>query len=308
MNTLRCVLDEYLLVRRSLGFKLERDGLLLAQFVSFCEQAGIDTITVAAAWEWTNLPANPGVSWLTMRLSVVRSFARYVQAINPATEVPPTRLLPARGRTIVPFLYTDTEIAALMAAARALRSPSGAPMYENLIGLLAVTGLRVGEALNLDRGDVRFDEAIVVVRAAKAGKSRLVPIHPTTVNSLRSYTETRDRLLPGVDTASFFVTANGTRPTYSSIQHGYKTLTGRAELKPRSELCRPRIHDLRHTFATRTLLDWYRAGLNIEARLAVLSTWLGHVDPKSTYWYLSATPELLSIAAGRLNVGQVSEP
>lgn len=296
---LRHALDDYLAVRRSLGFKLTRDGLLLNQFVTFLEEAGASTVTTRLAQSWVTSPTKKSPSWLAMRLSVVRGFARWLQASDPSTEVPPLGWLPPVRRT-TPYLYTDAEIAALMAAARRARWPLSAATYETLIGLLAVTGLRIGEAIRLDRADVSFDDGLLAVRDSKFGKSRLVPIHPTTGEALRDYVVRRKALSPLPGEPSLFVHPAGNRIRYESVQVMFRALAGRSGIEARSAHCRPTIHGLRHTFAVDTLVRWYRDGIDVQARLPRLSTFLGHVDPKSTYWYLSAVPELLALAVERV--------
>jgi integrase/recombinase XerD len=297
--TLRTALDEYLAVRRALGFKLARDGLLLEQFVGICEQAGATRVTSELATAWVTAPEKASASWLAMRLTVVRGFARWLQASDPAGQVPPLGWLPPRRRT-TPYLYSDAEITALMSAARRARWPPSAATYETLIGLIAVTGMRVGEAIRLDRHDVTLPDRLITIRDSKLGKSRVLVIHPSTVTVLRAYLRHRAALSPTPGEAAFFVHPAGNRITYASVQQMFRTLTQRAGLTPRSQSCRPTIHGLRHTFAVNTLLDWHRAGVDVQARLPQLSTWLGHADPKWTYWYLSASPELLGLAGERL--------
>lgn len=298
-NTLRTALADYLAVRRSLGFKLARDGLLLEQFVAFCEQANAERVTSELALAWVTTPADASPSWLNMRLTVVRGFAGWLQASDPATEMPPLGWLPPRRRTN-PYLYSDAEIAALLAVARRARWPLSAATYEALIGLLVVTGLRVGEAIRLDTADVSLAEGLLTVRHSKFGQSRQIPIHPTTITALRRYLRRRSALSPIPGEPGLFVHPAGNRITYPSVQQMFHALVRRAGLTPRSPHCRPTIHGLRHSFAVNTLLRWYRDGDDVQARLPLLSTWLGHADPKWTYWYLSACPELLALAAQRL--------
>jgi integrase/recombinase XerD len=298
-HPLRTALVDYLAVRRALGFKLARDGLLLEQFVAYCEQRGADLVTTELALAWVSTPENASPGWLAMRLSVVRGFASWLQAGDPATEVPPLGWLPPRHRSN-PYLYSDTEIAALLAVARRARWPLSAATYEALIGLLVVSGLRVGEAIGLDRVDISLGEGLLTVRESKSGQSRQIPIHPTTVTALRHYLKRRAALSPIPAEPSLFVHPSGNRITYPSVQHMFHVLARRAGLTPRSPQCRPTIHGLRHSFAVNTLLRWYRDGADVQARLPLLSTWLGHADPKWTYWYLSACPELLALAAQRL--------
>lgn len=304
---LATALSDYLGVRRALGFKLAREELLLKQFIAFFEQSGADRITSELAKAWINAPADASPSWLAMRLSVVRSFTTWLQASHPSTEVPPLGWLPQRRRTN-PYLYSDEDISALIEAARRARWPLSAATYEALIGLLAVTGLRVGEAIGLDRSDVSFSDGLLTIRESKLDKSRAVPIHSTTVAALRRYLRQRSALSPDPDEPGFFVHPAGNRITYGSVQAMFRTLTGRAGLVPRSKLCRPTIHGLRHTFAVNTLVRWYREGEDVQAKLPLLSTWLGHADPKWTYWYLSASPELLLLAGARLETAEGRHP
>lgn len=300
MSSLSQALADYLTMRRALGFKLERTGQLLADFVGYADRVGAGSITVELALSWATQPSGADRSWHAARLSAVRGFARYLSTLDSRTEVPPADVLPGRSRRAVPYLYSDAEIAAVMAAAAGMRSPLRAATYHTLIGLLAATGMRVGEAIALDHDDVDRDEGLLVVREGKFGKARQVPLHPTTVDALSAYGRSRDRLCRAPRTPAWFVSTTGTRLIYKNVHYEFHRLASQAGLRPRSKQCRPRPHDLRHTFAVATLLGWYRDGDDIATRLPLLSTYLGHVDPGSTYWYLSAAPELLSLAARRL--------
>lgn len=300
MSALRQALADYLAVRRALGYKLVRPEKLLGQFVDYLEQLGVDTVTTAHAVAWARLPAQGDSNWWAHRLSVVRGFATHLRTIYPATEVPPADLLPWRPRRASPYLYSDEEIAALIDAASGLRTPLRVATIKTLIGLLAVTGMRVGEAINLDCDDVDLDAGVIVIRHAKFDKTRELAVHPTTVVALRDYLRQRARLGPPPATTALFISTAGTRLRYCNIQSTFQRLVHHAGLIPRSATCRPRMHDIRHSFAVATLLDAYQAGENAEHRLTLLSTYLGHVDPAGTYWYLSAAPELLALAAERL--------
>lgn len=299
MSPLRDALVDYLRIRRALGYKLERAGKLLPQFLDYLEQIGADTVTTERALAWATLPAG-SARWWAFRLSIARGFAAYLQTLDPATEVPPTDLLAGRPPRATPYLYADDEIAALIAAASGLRSSLRVATYRTLIGLLAVTGLRVGEAIRLDRVDLDLKHELLVVRNSKFGKSREVPLHPSTIRALRDYLRLRDRHRPASTTPALFISPAGTRLIYCNVHATYRQLRRRAGLHPRSASCRPRIHDLRHTFAIRTLLDGYQEDGDVQPRLSLLSTYLGHVNPDSTYWYLSAAPELLALAGERL--------
>jgi integrase len=302
MSPLARRLESYLATRRKLGYKLERPAVLLTDFVGFLDRAGASTITTEMALAWATEPAAADPSWWRLRLSAVRVFARWMSTLDSATEVPPTDLLPAGGRRrATPYLYSPDEIAALMTAAGNLDTPLVAANYRTLIGLLAVTGMRVGEAIGLDRDDFDRGTGLLVVRNGKFGKSRELPLRRSTIKALSDYTKIRDRLCPHPKTAAFFVSSTGRRLVYNNVHSYFHRLTISVGLRPRSASCRPRPHDLRHAFAVNTLLGWYRDGGDVQARLPLLSTYLGHVHPGCTYWYLTAVPELLALAADRLH-------
>lgn len=303
MSSLRAELDRYLAIRRALGFRLARAELLLADYLDYLDSVGAEVVTTHNSTAWATLPPNGSSSWWGHRLSVVRAFARHLHAIDPAHEVPPTGLLPARSHRAVPYLYSDADVFALMSAARRLRSPLRAATFEVLIGLLAVSGLRIGEALRLNRDDVALDAGMLHVRQSKFGKSREVPLHSSTLDVLGRYACRRDELGARPRDPSFFISTAGTRLRYDNFHLTWLGLVHDAGLQPRSGTCRPRPHDLRHSFAVRTLLGWYRDGADVGAQMPLLSTYLGHVHPANTYWYLSAAPELLSLVAARLETG-----
>jgi integrase len=246
MSALADALRDYLSMRRALGFKLDRTGQLLGGFVAHADRAGADHVTVELALAWATQPAGADPSWHGARLSAVRGFARYLSALDPTTQVPPPDVLPHRSRRRVPYLYSEAEIAALLAAARGLRSPLRAATYATLIGLLATTGMRVGEAIALDRDDVDLRHGLIVVRHSKFGKSRQLPLHPTTTRALGDYAATRDQLCPAPRTPAWLVSTTGTRLIYTNVHEVFHRLTGQAGLRPRSPRCRPRPHDLRH--------------------------------------------------------------
>jgi integrase/recombinase XerD len=301
MSDLRTVLHDYLGVRRSLGYQLVVAERLLGQFIDFLEESGAAVITTELAVRWATLPSAASPGWLGQRLSVVRCFAIFAQTIETETQVPPTDLLAGRPRRAVPYLYSDAEIMAIMAASRRLPSRHLTPhTYETLVGLLATTGLRVSEAIGLGRDNMCLDDSLVRVIGTKFNKSREVPLSESAVEALRRYERLRDEFVPSPRHESFLLSTTGTRLTYNRVRVTFSGLAQTAGLSPRSERCRPRIHDLRHTFAVRTLIDWYSSGVDVAASLPLLSTVMGHVNPASTYWYLSAAPELLGLAAVRL--------
>jgi integrase/recombinase XerD len=300
VSSLERHLSEYLAVRRAMGYKLARAGKLLPQFTAWMADRDQRVITSGLALEWATCSPATGSNWHCQRLSVVRGFAAHLHAIDAAHEVPPADLLPWRARRAVPYLYTDAEILKLMNSARVIPTPHRAVTMRTLIGLLAVTGMRVGEAIRLDRSDIDLANELLVVRDTKFGKSREVALHHSTITALRSYLARRDRPVPSEPTAAVFTSAAGTRLIYCNVHLAFKRIVARAGLHPRSVNCRPRPHDLRHTFAVNTLLDAYRTDENPAVRLPLLSTYLGHVHPGSTYWYLQAAPELLALAGDRL--------
>ncbi|MEA5457253.1 tyrosine-type recombinase/integrase [Sinomonas sp. JGH33] len=297
---LRDQLADYLALRRALGYRLERPEKLLGQFLGHLEHDGETVITVPSALAWAQLPAGGDSNWRAYRLSVVRGFATYLHAIDPVHEVPAAGLLPQRPLRASPYLYSDAEVAALIAATATLRTPLRRATFATLIGLLSVTGIRIGEAISLDRGDVDLAGGRLTIRFGKFGKTRELALHPSAVQALRNYRQARDRSAPQTGTPAFFVSAAGTRLIYCNVHNTFHRLVRHIGLLPRSPSCRPRIHDLRHTFAVRAMLDAYAAGEDGQARLTLLSAWLGHVHPDNTYWYLSAAPELMALAGQRL--------
>lgn len=289
-------------MRRALGFKLTSWGGKLMSFVSYLESAGATVITTDAALAWatcTPRSSTDPVHW-ARRMDVVRIFARHLKVLDPATEIPPEDVLPHRYRRIAPYLYSPEEIDSLLEAAGQLALQLRAATWQTALGLLAVTGLRVSEACRLDRDDVDLENGVLTVRDSKFGKSRDVPIHESSCEALRRYARLRDLLCPAPVTAGFFVSIRGTRLDASNMPADFAVLLEAAGIAPITGRRRQRIHDLRHTFTVSTLLGWYQDGADVQARLPLLATYLGHIDPKSTYWYLSATPELLALVAGRL--------
>jgi integrase/recombinase XerD len=298
MSPLREHLADYLAMRRALGYKLARSEKLLAQFVTYLEAIGASTITIDDAVAWATLPAGSQV-WWAMRLSVVRGFAGYVHTLDDCCEVPPSDLFRRRPRSRVPYLYSDPELDALLAATATIASPFRAATIRTLIGLLAVTGMRVGEAIAADRDDLDLDTGVLFVRHGKYGKTRQLPLRDSTLEAIAAYLERPDRpQRPGCP--ALLVSTVGTRLYYPDVCRTFTRLVAHAGLRARSPRCSPRIHDLRHTFAVQTLLDCYQAGIDVDTRLPLLSTYLGHVNPASTYWYLTGSSELLALAGQRL--------
>ena len=290
MTALSTPINDYLTVRRALGHKMELAERLLGQFNTYYDQADASRITTDLAVAWATMPASASAGWWAQRLGVLRGFAGWFQTLVPGTEVPPADILTGRFARVVPYLYSDADIVAMMHAAGGLAFVLQRHTYETLIGLLAVTGLRIGEVIGLDRSDVCLDAGVVRVVTSKFGKSREVPLHPSTVEALVRYGQHRDRLCPAPLADSFFVSITGTRLRYSVVHSTFAKLTRQAGLQPRSPQCRPRIHDVRHSFAVRALIDCYANDGDAQELLPLLSTFLGHADPTSTYWYLQPPP------------------
>jgi integrase len=301
MIPLRQVLEDYLRIRRRVGFKLVCDQRLLENFVGFLEQAGAERITTELALRWARLPVDAHPHRWRQRLGIVRVFARYVATLDPSSEVPSTDLLPARRPRVAPYIYSPAEISALMGAAGALTPPLRAASFRTVIGLMATTGLRLGEALWLDRADVDLTDGALHVRA-RQHKQREVPLHPTATRALRQYARRRDRHWPRPPSPAFFINTRGGRLSRAEFNHYFANLIAQIGLEGAGERARPRPHDLRHTMAVRTLLDWNEAGEDVDRRMPELSMLLGHVHPASTYWYLEAVPELMALISRRLQL------
>jgi len=300
MSTLNQIADEYLQLRRALGHKMNHAARILPRFIAYLEAIGAETVTVEAALTWAqSSPRDPAPASRAQRMAVICGFARYLAVIDPRTQIPPPGLLPYPRRRRIPFIYSLDHIAALMAEARKLRPAFRAATYETLIGLLGTTGMRVGEAIRLDAEDFNLAEGVLVVRMSKFGKSREVLLDPSTVAVLAAYAKRRGEIQPCPKTASFFRSARATPLLYCDVRSTFCHLVASAGISATPPMV-PHIHDLRHSFAVRTLVNWYREGKDVQGYLPRLSTYLGHCDPHATYWYLSAAPELLGQAVGRL--------
>ena len=303
MSALEQALADYLRLRHSLGHEMAEAARLLPGLVANLDARGLPTVTIEAALAWAQqAPKSPAGRVTTIgprRMTAARGFARYLSGIDPSTEVPPLGLMPRRGPWRQPYIYTSADIDALLAAARQrIVSPLRAATYQTLIGLLAASGLRIGEAIKLDRGDVDWAQGVLLIRESKFGKSRLVPLHPSCMQVLEGYSRLRDQLQPGPAEPAFFLSLNHKRLLYAVVQLTFRQLIDAAGIGAGAPWP-PRLHDLRHSFAVCTLLGWYRAGEDVQAKIPWLSTYLGHREPASTYWYLSAAPELLALAAAR---------
>ena len=305
MTDLQLLLDEYLATRRALGARLELSGRLLKRFVAFVVQHEAAFITTECALQWATEPRDAQPAQWANRLGDVRRFACYANAVDSRHEIPPQGLLPYQYRRRQPYIYSDTEIADLIAAAQGLSGTTGLrPLtYATMLGLLTVTGMRVSEVLNLDRDDVDLTHGVVTVRDSKFGKSRQIHLHQSTRQALSHYAIQRDRLCSNPHGPGVFLAECGTRITQWALRRTFAKLSKQTGLRgpSKSHGKGPRLHDLRHRFAVNTLLRWYRDGVDVERHLPRLATWLGHAHVSDTYWYLTATPELMQLAARRLD-------
>lgn len=302
MNTLRELLRDYLALRRGLGFKLRSDGTGLLSFVAFMEQAQADYISTERALAWAQLPTSVRPAQRSRRLGFVRGFARYCSAFDTRTEIPSSELLPRRYQRPRPYFVTDNDLQRLLRAA--LKFPAREPLVNRtfycLFGLLSVSGLRISEALGLTLDDVDLDEGVLTIRSSKFGKSRLIPLHCTTTKELDDYRAHREHLLAGRQVPYWLVNRQGKRLGYDAVDDMFRRLLAKIGLRGQPGERRPHLHDLRHRFAVLTVLNWYRADVDVERRLPMLSAYLGHVEIRNTYWYLSASPELMGEARARL--------
>ncbi len=303
VHTLRSAITDYLAMRRALGFKLRLAGAGLLDFALFMEQRGAEYITVSVALEWAQKPVSAQPATWGERLGFVREFAQHRIATDPRTEIPPWGLLPHSKRRAQPYLYTDDEIRRLLTAALNLPIFSHQGIlkrqtYYCLFGLLAVTGMRIGEAVRLKLKDVDLDTGLLTIHGSKFGQSRLVPVHPSTQAALSAYRKFRDNYLNEHECNSeyFFTTYGGGPVDSADARRTFYTLSQMIGLREKRSRKGPRIHDLRHRFAVTTLLQWYRNDEDVERKLPLLSTYLGHVKVKDTYWYLTASPELMGAA------------
>jgi integrase/recombinase XerD len=311
MTTLRANVTDYLGMRRAMGFKVDGLSKLLLSFVTFCEARGATRVRndLAAQWATARIKVPVSDALFARRMDAVRIFARYQYALDPATEVPADTICRRRYRPKEPNVFSETEIRALLAASDILSPRFKALTWRTLIGLLAATGMRPGEACRLTLSDIDLTNGVIEVVQTKFGKSRLVFIHPSTATVVAQYLQARQGWVGTAARACPTVFVNSRRGPLNPDTLGvtFKRIVAAADLTTEPGRRPVRLHDLRHTFAVTTMIDWYRDGQDVPVRLPLLSTWLGHVDPASTYWYLHAVPELLAQAAYRLDA-QASSP
>ena len=310
--TLGHELDRYLTIRRSLGYNLGTAERVLRRFVAFAEARDVSHITTGLFLDWQESFGKAGRQTWGARFGMVRLFAQWLNGLDEGHEVPPRGLVPHRTRRMRPYIYSEAEIAAIVGQAALLPSIYGMRglTCTTLFGLIAITGLRISEALGLDNGDVDFNDGVLHIRCGKLGKERLLPLAASAVERLHAYATERDRLL-GKTPVPFFVTCAGERFGDCGARYNFAQVCQRIGLRAPQEYHRhgsgPRIHDLRHSFAARTMIDWYRTGKDPAREMIKLSTWLGHANPDHTYWYIEAVPELLELASARIGDGQDGE-
>lgn len=297
MTDLPTLINDYLGIRRSLGATLDESERYLTSYLAYLTADRLDAITVATATAWARQPGGDP-HYIAARYATIEIFSRWAHCLDARHDSLPSQNHPRTSKRIVPYLYTDDEVRALINETSILAKKIRQATLATLIGLLAVTGMRIGEAINLNRDD--HQPGLLTITNTKFGKSRLVPIHTTTDNALAAYATLRDTTFPAPTTNAFFLSSVGHRLEYKNVHHTFHRLIGRLGITPLSDNCRPRIHDLRHTFAHRALADAYLTGRDPKEILPILSTYLGHVSPESTYWYLTAAPDLMQAAATRL--------
>lgn len=309
MTNLRESLRQYIALRRALGSSFVEPAGALSRFVDLLEANGSDFITIELALRWaTQSPQVQRATW-SRRLTQVRGFATWLSAVDPRTEVPLERLLNIGHRRNPPYIYSDETVQKLMEQAAMLPSRSGlrAYTYVTLVGLLASTGLRPGEAINLDKSDVELRSGILSIRDSKHGKSRFVPVEDSVREALKAYARLRDELSPTRRDKAFLISEQGRRLKGHSARRTFAKVSSAIGIRGPSTGRRtgrgPRLQDFRHTFATKRIIEWYQAGLDVQRELPKLSTYLGHCRTAETYWYIQAVPELLRLATERLDCG-----
>lgn len=304
MKTLTHRLEEYLALRRAMGYSLDSTGRLLGKFTEYADLKGQHTITTSLFLDWKASFGNANPNTWAQRLGMVRMFAIWLAQRDDQTEVPPTQLLPGNQKRNTPYIYSKSEIASIVEEAGKLPSDYGTrgALWRTFFGLVSVTGMRVSEAIKLDNSDVDMKNAVVTVQQGKNNRIRQLPIDQSVVEQLNDYAQLRDQF---INTASdrFFLKEDGIPASACGARYNFAQVSMKVGLRSQQRFCRhghgPRIHDLRHTFAVHTILEWFREERNIEREMYKLSNYLGHTKPKNTYWYIEAIPELMQLAAAR---------
>lgn len=309
MKTFDKAATDYLVLRRSVGFRFERHEIHLREFVAFLKKRDARWITTRLALQFATSHTDHGSKTQAARLSVARGFATYMLGVDPRTEVPPFGLLPARRVRARPYIYTAAEVRRVLTAARECDSVYHPLRPWNLyciLGLLAVTGMRISEVINLRPEDIDWERHVLTVRKTKFGKTRLVPLHASTMKILTMFAAKREREVARRERKNrrkafyFFFSKRGQRYDASYIWRVFCELSREVGLRAPGDRHGPRLHDFRHRFAVETLVRCYRSGARVEHGLSLLSTYLGHTQVSDTYWYLSCSPRLMAAASDLL--------
>lgn len=306
MKTLTEHAEEYLVMRRGLGFKLRGHDRLISSFIEYHQTNGHEAIGAQACIKWATLPTHVQPATWSQRLCAVRGFTRYLHGMDPSVEIPSNDWLSLRRNRQRPYLYSSNDINGLLQATATLKPSFRAATYKTLFGLLAVTGMRVGEALSLDRHHVNLNAGTVYITDTKFRKNRHIPLHTSSTTALQQYARLRDERHPKTQAPSFFLSTHGSRLSYQCVNRAFHQCMSETDLENCTQNRPVRIHGLRHSFAITTLNDWYRSGVTVEAHLPILSAFLGHSCPASTYWYLQSCPQLLQLAAERAELHRSS--
>ena len=303
-RSLDSYLNEYVQLRHAMGHRLKAAEAMIARYLNYLRDINEEDLTVDSAVVWACLPTAAANPTKAARLSAIRGFVAYVHARDPLpAALIPAGLIPARATRQQPYIYSDSQVEAMMIGALALRPAVRGLTLQTLIGLMTATGMRIGECLGLNLADIDWPSGILTV-SGKNNSTRLVPIHPSTVAALKNYLHLSRAAMPGAEVSSFFIGSTGNRPHPTGLQAAFRTVRVNLDYTPRPGGKNPRLHDLRHSFATNTLVQAYRDGVDVDARIVVLATYLGHVSPESTYWYLSSVPELLALVEERVSTAQ----
>lgn len=292
--------DRYLHMRRAMGYTLHQQGQMLLDFAKFFQETGAEYVSSDVILEWVTLPSDADQTWLYARLGAIRPFAQFLQAFDPQTQVPEASIIQDGNHRARPYIFSDAEISRLLEAADKLHPAFRALTYRSYISLVAVTGMRRREATALDRSDIDWENGALTIREAKFHKSRRLPLHPSTIEALKDYAHHRDLAFGTKKQQAFFVSTRGTRLIPDNASHVFTHLVREAGMPLLEQHHQQHLHDLRHTFAVRTLQGWYQSGAEVGPLLPLLSTYLGHQNPDATYWYLTGTPELMALVSGRV--------
>lgn len=294
------MVGQYVQMRHAMGYKLRQHGPLLMDFVKYLDATGATYLTSKIAVEWASLPVDGAPGWWHARLGVVRAFAQYLQAFDPQTQVPEAALLPDGPHRVRPYIFSDQDLQRVLRAADQLTPGFRALTYRTYISLVSVTGMRRSEATGLDCSDMDWEQGVLTIREAKFHKWRQLPLHPSTIDALWKYALARELKFPSPQHPAFFLSTRGTRLLADNASQVFTLLVSRSDMPVLDRRHQQHLHDLRHSFAVKTLQGWYRSGADPGPLLPLLSTYLGHQDPAATYWYLSATPELMGLVSERV--------